>query len=125
MGWLTRNCATEIARAVDSDDVAGICLRGKPGWGEMYPPMPQGFCHVPFGDIDAIAERIDKHTLAVMLEPIQGEAGVVVPPKGFLKELRDLCSRNQVLLILDEVQTGMGRTGELYAHHHEGVVPCE
>jgi len=96
---------------------------GKPGWGQMYPPMPEGFKHVPFGDIDAIASAIDDSTLAVMLEPIQGEAGVVVPPPGYLRELRDLTRANNVLLILDEVQTGIGRTGKLYAHEHESITP--
>ena len=103
--------------------LAMMSASGKPGWGTMYPPMPEGFQHVPFGDIDAVAASIGEHTLAVMLEPIQGEAGVVMPPTGFLNELRDLTQRHNVLLILDEVQTGMGRTGTLYAHQHEGITP--
>ena len=103
--------------------LAMMSASGKPGWGQMYPPMPEGFTHVPFGDIDAIRAAITNRTLAVMLEPIQGEAGVVVPPPGYLRELRELTNEHNVLLILDEVQTGIGRTGQLYAHQHESVVP--
>ena len=103
--------------------LAMMSASGKPGWGQMYPPMPEGFSHVAFGDIDAIASAITDSTLAVMLEPIQGEAGVVVPPAGYLRELRDLTRSKNVLLILDEVQTGIGRTGKLYAHEHESITP--
>ena len=103
--------------------LAMMSASGKPGWDSMYPPMPKGFQHLPFGDIDAIRAAITDHTLAVMLEPIQGEAGVVVPPPGYLRELRDLTNDKNVLLILDEVQTGIGRTGRLYAHQHDSVVP--
>ena len=100
-----------------------MAASGKPGWQEMFPPMPDGFQHVEFGDIDAMERAITPETLGIMLEPIQGEAGVVVPPEGYLRELRDLTSAHNVLLILDEIQTGMGRTGELYAHQHESIVP--
>jgi len=103
--------------------LAMMSASGKPGWDTMYPPMPDGFQHVPFGDIEAIRRAIDKNTLAVMLEPIQGEAGVVVPPSGYLRELRALTKEQEILLILDEVQTGIGRTGRLYAHEHESIVP--
>ena len=103
--------------------LAMMAASGKPGWQEMFPPMPDGFQHVEFGDIDAIQRAITPETLGIMLEPIQGEAGVVVPPEGYLRELRDLTSAHNVLLILDEIQTGMGRTGELYAHQHESIVP--
>lgn len=103
--------------------LAMMSASGKPGWDAMYPPMPAGFQHVPFGDIDAIREAISDHTLAVMLEPVQGEAGVVVPPPGYLRELRDLTRADNVLLILDEVQTGIGRTGLMYAHEHENAIP--
>ncbi len=103
--------------------LAMMSASGKPGWDTMYPPMPAGFQHVPFGDIDALRSAVDQNTLAVMLEPIQGEAGVVVPPPGYLRELREFTHHHNVLLILDEVQTGIGRTGHLYAHEHEGIVP--
>lgn len=103
--------------------LAMMSASGKPGWDVMYPPMPGGFTHVPFGDIEAVRAAISPNTLAVMLEPIQGEAGVVVPPPGYLRELRDLTNEHNVLLILDEVQTGIGRTGKLYAHEHDSLVP--
>lgn len=103
--------------------LAMMSASGKPGWGQMYPPMPGGFRHVPFGDIPSMQAAIGAGTLAIMVEPIQGEAGVVVPPDNYLRELRELADANNVLLILDEVQTGIGRTGLLYAHQHSGVVP--
>jgi len=103
--------------------LAMMAASGKPGWDTMYPPMPAGFQHVPFGDIEAIRQSLDNNTLAVMLEPIQGEAGVVVPPPGYLRELRALTEEHNLLLILDEVQTGSGRTGRMYGHEHESIVP--
>jgi acetylornithine/succinyldiaminopimelate/putrescine aminotransferase len=85
--------------------------------------MLPGFLYAPFGDLAAIEKVIDAETVAVMLEPIQGEGGVNLPPAGFLEGLRDLCDRHGLLLILDEVQTGMGRTGKWYAYQHWGVKP--
>jgi putrescine aminotransferase len=79
--------------------------------------------HVPFGDIKAIEKAITKNTAAVILEPIQGEGGIIVPPKGYLKKVRKLTEKKKVLLILDEVQTGMGRTGKMFACQHEDVQP--
>jgi len=125
-GQLNKPGATKIITthgAFHGRTLAMMSASGKPGWAQMYPPMPEGFSHVAFGDIDAIAAAIDNSTLAVMLEPVQGEAGVVVPPAGYLRELRDLTTSKNVLLILDEVQTGMGRTGRLYAHQHESIAP--
>jgi len=125
-GQLHKPSATTIVTthgAFHGRTLAMMSASGKPGWAQMYPPMPQGFSHLPFGDIDAIESALEDATLAVMLEPIQGEAGVVVPPKGYLRELRELTRANNVLLILDEVQTGIGRTGKLYAHQHEGITP--
>ena len=86
-------------------------------------PMLPGFNYATFGDLDSVAKAIDGETCAIMMEPIQGEGGVNVPPAGFLEGVRDLCDRNGMLLILDEVQTGMGRTGRWYAHQHWGVKP--
>lgn len=88
----------------------------------FYPLVP-GFTHVPYGDADAIARAIDENTAAVILEPIQGENGVVVPPDDYLPRVRRICDEKGVLLILDEVQTGMGRTGRLWAFEHWGIVP--
>jgi putrescine aminotransferase len=82
-----------------------------------------GFKHVPFGDIEALEAAITKETAAVILEPIQGEGGINVPPIGYLRKVRQLTKKKGVLLILDEVQTGLGRTGRMFACEHEGVVP--
>jgi len=86
-------------------------------------PMLPGFLYAPFGDLDAVAKLIDAETAAVMLEPIQGEGGINLPPAGYLEGLRKLCDEHGLLLILDEVQTGMGRTGKWYAHQHWDIVP--
>lgn len=88
-----------------------------------FGPFTPGFRSTPFGDADAVAAAIDEHTVAVLVEPIQGEAGVVVPPEDYLPRLRELCSRRNVLLIADEIQSGLGRTGRTFACDHWGVVP--
>lgn len=88
-----------------------------------YGPFTPGFRIVPFGDADAVAAALDDDTVAVLVEPIQGERGVVIPPAGYLPALRRLCSANDVLLVADEVQSGLGRTGATFACDHEEVVP--
>jgi predicted acetylornithine/succinylornithine family transaminase len=88
-----------------------------------FEPVAPGFRYVAFDDIPAVEEAINKQTCAVLVEPVQGEGGVNVPSKGYLKSLRELCDRNGILLMLDEIQTGMGRTGRLFAYEHEGVTP--
>jgi len=92
-------------------------LASRDGFG----PFPAGFKVVPFGDAAALEAAITPNTAAFLVEPIQGEAGVIIPPAGYLKRARELCSANNVLLILDEIQTGLGRTGKLLAEQHEGV----
>ncbi|HEY5073021.1 MAG TPA: ornithine--oxo-acid transaminase [Caulobacteraceae bacterium] len=86
-----------------------------------FGPFGPGFRIVPFGDEMALEEAINPNTVAFMVEPIQGEAGVIIPPAGYLRAARDLCTRNEVIMILDEVQTGLGRTGRLLAEEHEGI----
>jgi len=86
-----------------------------------FGPFAPGFKVVPFGDAMAMAAAITDNTVAVLIEPIQGEAGVVIPPDGYLKAVRKMCTDNNVVLILDEIQTGLGRTGKLLAEEHEGV----
>ena len=86
-----------------------------------FGPFAPGFKVVPFGDAAALEAAITPNTVAFLVEPIQGEAGVIIPPAGYLKAARDLCTRERVLLILDEIQTGLGRTGALLAEQHEGV----
>jgi len=88
-----------------------------------YEPLMPGFKYVPFNDIGAVKNAIDPKTCAVMVEPIQGEGGVNCPSEGYLKALREICDEKELLLIFDEVQVGMGRTGKLFAYEHEGVEP--
>lgn len=90
---------------------------------EGFEPLPPGFRHVPYGDLKALEKAINPLTCAVMLEPIQGEAGVILPPSNYLKGVEDICKRKSLLLILDEVQTGIGRTGTLFAYEHWGLCP--
>lgn len=86
-------------------------------------PIVPGFRYVPFGDIEAMRAAINIHTCAVLLEPVQGEGGVNVPPPGYLKAVRQLCDEKKLILVFDEVQVGCGRTGKLFAYEHEGVEP--
>ncbi|GGL01254.1 ornithine--oxo-acid transaminase [Mangrovihabitans endophyticus] len=88
-----------------------------------FGPYTPGFAVVPYGDLDALTAAVDDDTVAVLLEPIQGEAGVLVPPDGYLAGVRDLCDRRSVLLVADEIQSGLGRTGRTFAIEHEGVEP--
>lgn len=86
-----------------------------------FGPFTPGFKIIPFGDISALEAAITPNTVAFMVEPIQGEAGVIIPPAGFLKEAKSICEKNNVVLILDEIQTGLGRTGKLLAEQHDGI----
>jgi ornithine--oxo-acid transaminase len=88
-----------------------------------FGPFTPGFVTVPYGDLDAIEKAITPNTAAISVEPIQGEAGVIIPHAGYLRGLRDICDRHNVLLIGDEIQTGLGRTGKLFAFDHENVRP--
>jgi ornithine--oxo-acid transaminase len=88
-----------------------------------FGPFTPGFKIIPFGDAKALAEAITPNTCAFLVEPIQGEAGIVIPPAGFLKQAAELCKKNNVLLMCDEIQSGLGRTGKLFASMHEGVTP--
>jgi len=88
-----------------------------------FDPLMPGFRYVPFGDLTALEAAITPATCAVMLEPVQAEGGIIVPPAGYLQAVRELCDRRGLLLIFDEVQTGIGRTGTLFAHEQEGVTP--
>ncbi len=90
---------------------------------EDFGPFTPGFVTVPYGNAEAIAKAITPDTAAVLLEPIQGEGGVIIPPAGYLRQVADICRRNNVLLMLDEIQTGLGRTGKLFAAEHENVRP--
>ncbi|AJF05756.1 acetylornithine transaminase [Geoalkalibacter subterraneus] len=88
-----------------------------------FEPVVPGFRYVPFGDIGAMRAALNEHTCAVMLEPVQGEGGVNLPPEGYLRDVRALCDEHDMLLVFDEVQVGCGRTGTLFAYQHDGVEP--
>ncbi len=100
-----------------------VGFSSEPSYREGFGPFAPGFVLVPFGDIAAVREAMTAHTCAVLLEPIQCEAGVLMPPDGFLRELSALCTEHRVLLIADEIQTALGRTGTMFACDHEGVKP--
>lgn len=103
--------------------MGALSATGQPKYHAGVEPLLPGFKHAPFGDLAAAASLIDDATCAIMVEPIQGEGGVNVPPPGYLEGLRKLCDKHNLLLIFDEVQTGMGRTGRWYTHQHWNVRP--
>jgi len=103
--------------------MGALSATGRDCFRKPFEPLLNGFTHVPFGDIKALEKAITKNTAAVILEPIQGEGGINVPSEGYLRKVRQLTKKKGVLLILDEVQTGLGRTGRMFACDHEGVVP--
>jgi len=103
--------------------MGALALTGQPSKVEPFRPLPGDVAHVPFGDLAALDESVGSDTAMVILEPIQGENGVVVPPPGYLAGAREICTRNGALLVLDEVQTGIGRTGHWFHHQSEGVEP--
>lgn len=100
-----------------------VSVGGQPKYADGFGPKPADIVHVPFNDLDAVKAVIDDHTCAVILEPIQGEGGVTAATPEFMEGLRELCDKHQALLVLDEVQTGMGRTGKLFAYMNYDVTP--
>lgn len=100
-----------------------VTFSSEPAYREDFGPFTPGFKMVPYGDVDALKNAITPNTAAVMLEPIQGEGGVIIPPAGYLKQVSEVCKANNVLFIADEIQTGLGRTGKLFASQHENVRP--
>jgi acetylornithine/N-succinyldiaminopimelate aminotransferase len=103
--------------------MGALALTGQPAKADPFRPLPGEVTHVPYGDTEALAEAVTDATAMVILEPIQGEAGVVVPPAGYLAAAREITDRHGALLVLDEVQTGIGRTGHWFAHQAEGIAP--
>ena len=103
--------------------MGALSLTGQPSKREPFLPLINGVKHVPFGDIDAMRKAISKKTAMVIIEPIMGEAGVIVPPADYLQDLRDLCDKNGALLVIDAVQTGMGRTGDWFGYEYSGITP--
>jgi len=100
-----------------------VSFSSEPQYKDDFGPFTPGFVNVKYGDVDAVANAITPNTAAVLLEPIQGEAGVILPPEGYLTVVKDLCERNNVLFMADEIQTGLGRTGKLFACDYEHVRP--
>lgn len=103
--------------------ISTISFSTEPLYKDDFGPFTDGFVTVPYGDAEAISKAINPNTAAVLIEPIQGEAGVIIPPAGYLKKVSELCKKNNVLFMADEIQTGLGRTGKVFACQHEGVRP--
>jgi len=103
--------------------MGAVAATGQPKYQEAFQPLVPGFTHVPYGDLEAVKAATGDNTVAVMVEPVIGEGGVIVPPDGYLKGLRAWCDEADLLLIVDEVQTGFGRTGRWFAYQREGIVP--
>jgi ornithine--oxo-acid transaminase len=128
-GYKVKGIPTDRAEIIACDgnfhgrSIAIIGMSAEAQYREGFGPFPPGFRRIPYGDPDALKAAISPHTAAFIVEPIQGEAGIIVPPAGYLSHCADICRRNNVLLICDEVQTGLGRTGRLFACDHEGVRP--
>jgi ornithine--oxo-acid transaminase len=103
--------------------ITEISFSTEPAYRQDFGPFTPGFVTIPFGDANAVERAITPNTVAITVEPIQGEAGVIIPPEGYLAQLRHICTRRDILLIADEIQTGLGRTGKLFAVDHEKVRP--
>lgn len=125
-GALHRDGAYEIITTIGGfhgRTLATMSASGKPGWDQLYEPKVPGFPKVDLGDLDAVEAAIGDETVAVMLEPIQGESGVFPADESFMRSLRSLTEDRGILLIVDEIQTGIGRTGSLFAFQHAGIQP--
>lgn len=125
-GTKHRDSAFEIITTFGSfhgRTLATVTAGGQHKYSDPFQPLPNGFVHVPYNDVDAIKNATTAKTVAVMLEPVMGEIGVVPAANGYLSKVREWCDQRDLLLILDEVQTGFGRTGRWFAHQHEGIAP--
>ena len=125
-GKKNKNGAYEIITALNSfhgRTMMSVAATGQPHYQEIFQPIPIGFTHVPYDDIEAIKQATNERTVAVMLEPVQGEGGVNIPDSEYLKQVRSWCDENGLLMILDEVQTGMGRLGTLFGYQSFDVEP--
>jgi len=121
-----RPTATKIISTIGSfhgRTTGALAATGQAKYQEPFAPLIPGFVHVPYGDAQAVAEQMDDTVCGVIVEPVQGESGVRVPPDGYLNDLRALCDEHDAILIFDEVQTGLGRTGYWYGYMHDGAVP--
>ncbi len=122
-GHPERNVILSTVNSFHGRTLFTVTVGGQEKYQHGFEPLPPGVRHVPYGDVAALEQALDGTVAAFVVEPIQGEAGVVVPPPGYLKAARELTRKAGALLCLDEVQTGMGRTGLMWAHQHEGIAP--
>jgi len=125
-GKLNRDGAFEIITALNSfhgRTMGTLAATGQPAYQANFTPLLPGFVHVDYNDVEAIMNATNDKTAAVMIEPVQGEAGVIIPDDDYLKRVRDWCDKQGILLILDEVQTGMGRLGSLFGYQEYGIEP--
>ena len=125
-GKLNRDGAYEIITALSSfhgRTMGTLAATGQPHYQENFTPIQPGFVHVDYNDVEAIMNATNDNTAAVMIEPVQGEAGVIIPADDYLKRVREWCDKQGILLILDEVQTGMGRLGSLFGYEEYGIEP--
>ncbi|MEZ5282970.1 MAG: acetylornithine transaminase [Acidimicrobiales bacterium] len=122
-GGVGRHVVVSAMRSFHGRTLATLHATGQPEKHEVFQPLPEGFRHVPFGDIDELERSIDDTCAAVLLEPVQGEGGVNPAPEGYLEAVRALCDERGMLMMIDEVQTGFGRTGEWFGYQHYGVRP--
>ena len=125
-GKRNRDGAFEIITTTGSfhgRTLAAVTAGGQHKYSDAFTPLPEGFVHVPYNDLDAIKSATNEHTVGVMLEPVMGEIGIIPAAPGYLAGVRKWCDANNLLLILDEVQTGLGRTGRWFAHQHHGITP--
>jgi predicted acetylornithine/succinylornithine family transaminase len=125
-GNLNRDGAFEVISTEGSfhgRTLATVTAGGQHKYSDPFKPLPDGFVHVPYNDLDAIKAATSPRTVAVLLEPVMGEIGIIPAAPGYLNGVRDWCDAQNLLLILDEVQTGLGRTGRWFAHQHHGITP--
>ena len=125
-GKRNRDGAFEIITTTGSfhgRSLAAVTAGGQHKYSDPFTPLPEGFVHVPYNDLEAIKAATNEHTVGVMLEPVMGEIGIIPAAPGYLAGVRKWCDANNLLLILDEVQTGLGRTGRWFAHQHHGITP--
>ncbi len=118
-----RHTVISAGRSFHGRTLATLHATGQAEKHEAFQPLPEGFRHVPWDDIAEVERAIDDTTAAILLEPIQGEGGINVPAHGYLQAVRELCNDRNLLFMLDEVQTGLARTGRWFAHHHDGIEP--
>jgi len=121
--YTRRRGVVAMVRAYHGKTMGALSATWEPKYRAPFEPLLPNFKFVPYGRADKLREAVDEETAAVILEPIQGESGVIIPPQGFLKEVREVCDERGALMILDEVQTGLGRTGRMWAFEHFGAVP--